>query len=274
MPELPEVETTLRGIEPHLVGRRIREVIVREPRLRQPVPASLAGITGARIDAVSRRAKYLLIRLSARHGHLLLHLGMSGSLRLSDPGDDFRRHDHVALTINSSRQLRFHDPRRFGLVLHLPHGEHPADHPLLRHLGPEPLAGSFTPAHLRDACRNRRAVIKLVIMDSKVVVGVGNIYASESLFRAGIRPGIAARRISGPRLHQLHQAIRDVLGEAIRQGGTTLRDFLGADGQPGYFSQQLFVYDRRDEPCRVCSTPIRHRVIGQRSTYWCPTCQK
>jgi len=274
MPELPEVETTLRGIEPHLVGKRIHEVIVRESRLRQPVPSSLGEITGARVVSISRRAKYLLVRLSASHGHLLIHLGMSGSLRLSDPADAFRTHDHVALSVDSGRQLRYHDPRRFGLVLHLQHGEDPMDHPLLYNLGPEPLGDSFTPRHLRVACRNRRAAVKITIMDSKVVVGVGNIYASEALFRAGIRPGIAAGRVSGPRLDRLHQSIREVLSEAILQGGTTLRDFLGADGQPGYFRQQLFVYDRRDEPCRVCSSPIRHRVIGQRSTYWCPTCQK
>ena len=148
------------------------------------------------------------------------------------------------------------------------------DHPLLCNLGPEPLGDLFTPRHLRVACRNRRAAVKVTIMDSKIVVGVGNIYASEALFRAGIRPGIAAGRVSGPRLDRLQQSIREVLSEAIRQGGTTLRDFLGADGQPGYFRQQLFVYDRRDEPCRVCASPIRHRVIGQRSTYWCPTCQQ
>jgi len=274
MPELPEVETTLRGIEPHLVGRRIREVIVRESRLRQPVPPSLGERAGARVISISRRAKYLLVRLSGLHGHLLIHLGMSGSLRLSDRADEFRTHDHVALDIGSGRQLRFHDPRRFGLVLHLPYGEEPANHPLLRHLGPEPLGESFTPEHLRAACRNRRTAIKLAIMDPRVVVGVGNIYASEALFRAGIRPGIAARRISCPRLDRLHQSILEVLNEAIRQGGTTLRDFLGADGQPGYFRQQLFVYDRRDEPCRVCASPIRHRVLGQRSTYWCPACQR
>jgi len=274
MPELPEVETTLRGIQPHLVGKQVREVIVRESRLRQPVPPALDEISGASVVSISRRAKYLLVKLSGSHGHLLLHLGMSGSLRISDPADDFRTHDHVALTFSSGRQLRFHDPRRFGLVLHLPHGEDPANHSLLRHLGPEPLGDSFTPAHLRATCRSRKAAIKIVIMDPKVVVGVGNIYASEALFRAGIRPGIAARRVSGSRLDRLHQSIREVLSEAIRQGGTTLRDFLGADGQPGYFRQRLFVYDRYGQPCRVCDSPIRHRVIGQRSTYWCPTCQK
>jgi formamidopyrimidine-DNA glycosylase len=274
MPELPEVETTLRGVEPHLLGRSVREVIVREHRLRRPVSPSLDGVTGARITAVDRRAKYLIVRLAGSRGHLLIHLGMSGSLRISGPAEEFRTHDHVALTLSSGRQLRYHDPRRFGIFLHLPHGAPPLDHPLLSGLGPEPLGSSFTPDQLAASCRGRRAAIKLVIMDPKVVVGVGNIYASEALFRAGIRPGTAARRLSRPKLLLLHQAIREVLAEAIRQGGTTLRDFLGATGEPGYFRQQLRVYDRRGKACHACGSPIRHRLLGQRSTYWCPSCQR
>jgi formamidopyrimidine-DNA glycosylase len=272
MPELPEVETTRRGIEPHLLGKTIRGVIVRERRLRQPVPATLAEIEGARVTAVRRRAKYLLIVLAPPRGHLLIHLGMSGSLRLARPAEPFRTHDHVALTLSSGRQLRFHDPRRFGVFLHLT--SDPLVHPLLRGLGPEPLGDEFTVAHLAATCRGRRAAIKLVVMDAKVVVGVGNIYASEALFRAGIRPGTAAGRLSKPRLARLVTAIRAVLTESIAQGGTTLRDFLGADGEPGYFRQRLLVYERRGQPCRVCGTPIRHRLLGRRSTYWCPQCQR
>jgi formamidopyrimidine-DNA glycosylase len=272
MPELPEVETTRRGIEPHLVGKSVREVIVRHRGLRQPVSESLDDIVGDRFTAVRRRAKYLILDL--RHsGCLLVHLGMSGSLRIAEPSADFKKHDHIALTLDSGSQLRFHDPRRFGIFLHLPTGD-PLDHPLLRDLGPEPLDADFTPALLAAACAGRSSAIKLAIMDPKVVVGVGNIYASEALFRAGIRPTREARKLSKPRLAKLVAAIREVLGESIAQGGTTLRDFLNSDGEPGYFRQRLFVYDRKNEPCRVCGTPIRHAVMGQRSTYWCPKCQK
>jgi len=272
MPELPEVETTCRGIAPHLVGRTIRGVIVRERRLRQPVPPSLADAAGARIAAVSRRGKYLIVTMGGSRGHLLVHLGMSGRLRVVRQAAPFRRHDHVAIELSSGRQLRCHDPRRFGLVLPLPAGD-PLRHPLLRGLGPEPLSEMFNCTVLAAACRGRRAAIKLVIMDARVVVGVGNIYANEALFRAGIRPGIAARRLSGARLARLATAIRTVLDEAIAAGGTTLRDFLDADGRPGYFRQQLFVYERAGAPCRRCGTTIRQRVLGQRSTYWCPRCQ-
>jgi formamidopyrimidine-DNA glycosylase len=272
MPELPEVETTRRGVEPHVAGKSVREVIVRHRGLRQPVPESLDDLAGDRFTAVRRRAKYLIFDLE-RSGCLLVHLGMSGSLRMVDPAADFKKHDHIALTLDSGKQLRFHDPRRFGIFLHLPHGD-PLAHPLLRSLGPEPLGEDFTPRHLASACATRSAAIKLVIMDPKVVVGVGNIYASEALFRAGIRPEAEARRISKPRLAKLVAAIREVLADSIAQGGTTLRDFLNSDGEPGYFRQRLFVYDRKNEPCRVCGTPIRHAVMGQRSTYWCPKCQK
>jgi formamidopyrimidine-DNA glycosylase len=272
MPELPEVETTRRGVEPHVVGKSVREVIVRHRGLRQPVTESLDTIAGDRITAVRRRAKYLIFDLK-KSGSLLVHLGMSGSLRLVDPAEDFKKHDHIALTLDSGRQLRFHDPRRFGIFLHLPPGD-PLTHPLLEKLGPEPLEPDFTAAHLAAACAGRSCAIKLAIMDPKVVVGVGNIYASEALFRAGIRPATPAHRISRPRLAKLVAAIRQVLADSIAQGGTTLRDFLHSDGEPGYFRQQLFVYDRKNEPCRVCGTPIRHAVLGQRSTYWCPKCQK
>jgi formamidopyrimidine-DNA glycosylase len=271
MPELPEVETTRRGIEPHVVGMRVKEIIVRRTDLRQPVSPDLTDTTGCLLTKVTRRSKYLLLGV-ADGSTLLIHLGMSGSLRVVDPAEEWKRHDHVAITLSSGKQLRFHDPRRFGLVLRLT-GD-PAVHPLLARLGPEPLEGGFSTDHFHDACRTRKAAIKLVLMDAHVVVGVGNIYASEALFRAGIRPSAPAHRISKPRIARLVDAVRAVLADAILEGGTTLRDFLHSDGQPGYFRQKLFVYDRKGEPCRVCGTAIRHAVTGQRSTYWCPICQK
>ncbi len=270
MPELPEVETTRRGVEPHVRGTVIDEVIVRRRDLRQPVTKGIGALEGRRITGVSRRSKYLLFGIEGG-GVLLVHLGMSGSLRVIDPSDEWRKHDHVGLTLANGKQLRFHDPRRFGLVLWIK-GE-PGEHPLLRDLGPEPLSEDFQVAGLKAACAGRTAAIKQVIMDAKVVVGVGNIYASESLFRAGILPRTPAKRISSARLQRLVDAIREVLGQSIREGGTTLRDFLNSDGNPGYFKQRLFVYGREGEPCRVCGTPIRQAVMGQRSTYWCPKCQ-
>jgi formamidopyrimidine-DNA glycosylase len=271
VPELPEVETTRAGIEPHVKGAAVREVIVRRHDLRQPVSPDLDGITGKRVVSVSRRSKYLLLEM-AGGGTVLIHLGMSGSLRVISPAAAWKTHDHVGVTMSNGRQLRFHDPRRFGVFL-LIHGD-PAAHPLLAGLGPEPLQDGFTTAGLRAACANRSAPIKQVVMDARVVVGVGNIYASESLFRAGILPKTPANRVSGPKLARLVNAIREVLADSIREGGTTLRDFLNSDGEPGYFRQRLFVYERRGEPCRVCGAAIRHAVLGQRSTYWCPKCQK
>lgn len=272
MPELPEVETTRRGIEPHLTGAKVTEVIVRHRGLRQAVSASLEDITADRFTAVRRRSKYLILDLEKR-GCVLVHLGMSGSLRLADPAADFKKHDHIALTLDSGKQLRFHDPRRFGIFLHLPEGN-PLAHPLLRDLGPEPLEDGFTTAHLAAGCAGRSVAIKVAIMDAKLVVGVGNIYASEALFRAGIRPATPASRISKARLAKLVEAIRTVLAESIEQGGTTLRDFTNSDGEPGYFRQRLYVYDRKGEPCRICGSPIRHAVMGQRATYWCAKCQR
>lgn len=272
MPELPEVETTRRGIEPWLVGSTVREVIVRDSRLRQPVPADIDHLAGHRVAGLRRRAKYLIVRFENGE-HLLIHLGMSGSLRVCEPSEPFRRHDHVAFTLENGKQIRYHDPRRFGIVLPIGSSD-PETHPLLRNLGPEPLEDHFTPDHLHACCRSRSAAIKLVIMDPKVVVGVGNIYASESLFHAGIRPATPARRVSKVRLAKLVTAIREVLTASIEQGGTTLRDFVNSDGQPGYFRQKLFVYERADDPCRICGTPIRQAVMGQRSTYWCPKCQR
>jgi len=271
MPELPEVETTRRGIEPHVLGVRVAEVIVRRGDLRQPVSKDLAAIEGRCVTGVGRRSKYLLLGIDDG-STVLIHLGMSGSLRVISPADPWKTHDHVGITLKNGKQLRFHDPRRFGLMLRL--SGDPLEHPLLRNLGPEPLGAEFTAARLQAACAKRAAAIKLVIMDAKVVVGVGNIYASEALFRAGILPRTPAKKLSKPRLEKLVAAIRAVLSDSIAAGGTTLRDFLHSDGEPGYFKQRLFVYERKGEPCRVCGTPIRHAVLGQRSTYWCPKCQK
>lgn len=271
MPELPEVETTRRGIEPYVAGVKISEVVVRRRDLRQPITNGIDSIEGCRVTSVMRRSKYLLLGLDDGRT-LLIHLGMSGSLRVIDPADDWKKHDHVGVTMESGRQLRFHDPRRFGLVLLL--AGDPMEHVLLKHLGPEPLSDDFTAEYLKQACANRSASLKLVIMDAKVVVGVGNIYASEALFRAGIRPSLRANQLSKPKCAKLAEAIRTVLTESIEEGGTTLRDFLQSDGEPGYFKQRLFVYERKGEPCRVCGSPIKHRVMGQRSTYWCSACQR
>jgi len=271
MPELPEVETVRRGLTPLITGRRITQVAVRHRGLRWPVAPDFERELQTRaILNVDRRGKYLLVRCDG--GTLIVHLGMSGSLRVIWPSDPWKKHDHVGISLGNGKQLRFHDPRRFGLVLRL-HGD-PTKHPLLSHLGPEPLEENFHMAHLHAACAKRSAAIKLVIMDASTVVGVGNIYASEALFRAGIRPRMAAKKLTKPRLARLVESIRAVLTDSIEEGGTTLRDFLNSDGEPGYFRQRLFVYERKGEPCRNCGTAIRHEVLGQRSTYWCPTCQK
>jgi formamidopyrimidine-DNA glycosylase len=248
------------------------ELIVRRRDLRQPVSEDILEIEGRTIRSVARRSKYLLLAIDDG-STLLIHLGMSGSLRVIDPAEDWKKHDHVGITLGNGKQLRFHDPRRFGLVLRLRETD-PMTHALLKELGPEPLEDGFTVEHLKAACAKRSAAIKLVIMDAKIVVGVGNIYASEALFRAGIRPQTPAHRLTKPRLEKLVAAIRQVLSASIEEGGTTLRDFLNSDGKPGYFKQRLFVYDRKDEPCRGCETPVRHAVLGQRATYWCAVCQK
>ncbi len=271
MPELPEVETTRRGIEPWLVGRRIESLRVREWRLRWRIPRSLPSrLGGARIRSVGRRAKYLLIGTDA--GTLIVHLGMSGSLRILDAAAPPLVHDHVDLVLDSGRCLRFNDPRRFGCFLFTT-GE-PARHRLLANLAVEPLSPEFSAAALWRRSRGRRASVKAFILDSRIVAGVGNIYASEALFRAGIRPGLAAGRVSRARMALLVDAIRDVLGEAIGVGGTTLRDYVDAAGMPGYFGRRLYVYERDGKPCRRCRTPIRKFTQGQRSTYWCPRCQR
>ena len=271
MPELPEVETTRRGIRGALRGRQVAALLLREPRLRWRVdPALPATLAGRRVADVRRRAKYLIIDLDG--GSLILHLGMSGSLRVLDPSTPLSAHDHYDLLLDSGRCLRFNDPRRFG-SLHWSEGD-PADHPLLAALGPEPLTSAFNADYLARRARGRRVTIKQFLMDQRVVVGVGNIYASEALFRAGVHPKRAAGRVSGARLAALVEAVRAVLGDAIRAGGTTLRDYVGADGAPGYFRQRLYVYERTGQPCRRCRTPVRHLVQGQRSTYYCPRCQR
>ncbi|MDP4626206.1 MAG: bifunctional DNA-formamidopyrimidine glycosylase/DNA-(apurinic or apyrimidinic site) lyase [Akkermansiaceae bacterium] len=272
MPELPEVETTKLGISPHVVGGKICEVIVQRSDLRWPVSPELGEMAGVVFVSVKRRSKYLLLETDSGQV-VLVHLGMSGSLRLVPPAEEWRKHDHIGITLSGGLQLRYHDPRRFGLVLVVPLSEIQT-HPLLKNLGPEPLEEGFTGAHLHAALRGKTIALKVAIMDAKVVVGVGNIYASESLFRAGIHPRLPAEKLSKPKAERLVAAIKEVLTESITQGGTTLRDFLNSDGQPGYFKQRLFVYGRKGEPCRVCETPISHAVLGQRATFWCAVCQR
>ncbi|MGI9242690.1 MAG: bifunctional DNA-formamidopyrimidine glycosylase/DNA-(apurinic or apyrimidinic site) lyase [Verrucomicrobiales bacterium] len=270
MPELPEVETTLRGVEPHLVGHEIVEVDVRERRLRWPVPPAIDGLSGNVVRSARRRGKYLLFEVAG--GTMILHLGMSGGLRVLDPDVPWKKHDHAALRLDSGKELRYHDPRRFGCILFC-EGD-PEQHPLLESLGPEPLGDGFSVDYLASAARGRKLAIKQLIMDSHVVVGVGNIYACEALFLAGIHPARAAGKISKPRLERLVGAIKTVLAAAIESGGTTLRDFLNEDGQPGYFKQSLHVYGREDEPCRTCGALVKRVVQGQRSTFYCGRCQR
>jgi formamidopyrimidine-DNA glycosylase len=271
VPELPEVETTRRGIRGELNGARVLEVRLRERRLRWPVAADFEGaVTGQRVVDVGRRAKYLLVDLE--HGGLVIHLGMSGSLRVLAPATPLLAHDHWDLQLDTGRVLRFNDPRRFG-SLHYTVGP-PGEHPLLAQLGPEPLDAAFDAVSLHAMAQGRRVAVKPFLMDQRVVVGVGNIYASEALFRAGIDPRRAAGRVSLARYARLVDAVRTVLGEAIQVGGTTLRDYVSPEGTPGYFRQQLYVYERAGEACRSCHTPVRQLVLGQRSTYYCPRCQR
>jgi formamidopyrimidine-DNA glycosylase len=270
MPELPEVEITRRGISPVLRNRTITAVTVREPRLRWRVPAGLgATLLGARIKAVRRRAKYLL--LDCGKGTLIVHLGMSGSLRVLYADEPPGPYDHFDLRVGDVT-LRLRDPRRFGAVLW--HAGDPARHPLLAHLGVEPLSPAFTGRLLHAATRGRRVAIKQALMDQKVVVGVGNIYASESLFRACIDPRTAAGRLSAASCARLVEAVRSTLQDALAAGGSSLRDFVRSDGSPGYFQQRLFVYDREGAPCRICGSLVRRIAQGQRSTWYCPDCQR
>jgi formamidopyrimidine-DNA glycosylase len=269
MPELPEVEVTRRGIEPHLVGRMIEAVTVREPRLRWPVPKAVRALANRKVRSVKRRGKYLLI--DCGDGHLILHLGMSGSLRLVAEGSAPGKHDHFDLAIGR-KVLRLRDPRRFGAVLWTT--QPPEVHPLLRHLGVEPLTRALDGRRLQLLTRASRVRIKPFLMDGRRIVGVGNIYASESLFLAGIDPRKAAGRLSAEHCQRLVAAIKRTLRTAIRAGGSSLRDFVGSDGAEGYFQRRAWVYDRADKECRRCSTKIRKLVQGQRATYFCPNCQR
>jgi formamidopyrimidine-DNA glycosylase len=276
MPELPEVESTRRGIEREAIGIRIRELRIYDHRLRWPVDAQMpAQVAGQRIVAVERRAKYLLLRLE--RGTLILHLGMSGSLRVLAAATARLKHDQFDLlldsgmTARSGMAVRFNDPRRFG-SLHYTAGD-PGQHKLLSALAPEPLEPKFNADYLHRVTRKRRVAIKQVLMNGRLVTGVGNIYASEALFRARISPRRGARRLSRADCVRLVRSVRAALNAAIRAGGTTLRDYVGTDGNPGYFRQRLYVYERVGKPCRVCGTVLRRIRQGQRSTYYCPSCQ-
>lgn len=288
MPELPEVETTRRGIEPHLVDQKIRDCVIRQPQLRWPIPDDLPElIKGEKVLAVKRRAKYVLIKLAK--GCVVIHLGMSGSLRLVKASEATQKHDHVDIVLSSGQLLRYHDPRRFGAILWL-EGEGATEHKLgsmasklLVHLGPEPIETPeldydseivFDGAYLYERSRGKTSSVKTFIMDSHVVVGVGNIYANEALFMAGISPKRQAGKVSKARYEKLVEAIKFVLMRSVTQGGTTLRDFVGGDGKPGYFQQQLQVYGRGGESCRACETILTEVRIGQRSTVFCKQCQR
>ncbi|MGA6098078.1 bifunctional DNA-formamidopyrimidine glycosylase/DNA-(apurinic or apyrimidinic site) lyase [Stutzerimonas marianensis] len=270
MPELPEVETTRRGIAPHLVGQRVSRVVVRDRRLRWPIPDDLdVRLSGQRIEAVGRRAKYLLIQ--AEVGTLIAHLGMSGSLRLVPAELPPAKHEHVDIVLESGMALRYTDPRRFGALLW---SEAPLSHVLLASLGPEPLDEAFDGERLYQFSRGRSMAVKPFIMDNAVVVGVGNIYASEALFAAGIDPRRAAGAISRVRYLKLAEEIKRILAYAIERGGTTLRDFVGGDGKPGYFQQELFVYGRGGDFCKSCGSTLREVRLGQRASVYCGRCQR
>lgn len=271
MPELPEVETTRRGLAPHIEGSEVAKITVRQPSLRWPVPCDLAAkLEGKVIESIQRRGKYLLFR--SPQGTLIGHLGMSGSMRICSQNSEIKKHDHVDIRMTNGNILRYHDPRRFGFLLWTE--DDPLQHKMLSKLGPEPLSEAFTGKLLHQLSRKRKVPVKNFIMDSHVVVGVGNIYASESLFTAGIRPTRSAGKVSLAAYEQLAEIIRIVLARSIEQGGTTLKDFVNSDGQPGYFAQQLNVYGRAGQPCLQCQSPIKSIVIGQRNSFYCTKCQK
>lgn len=270
MPELPEVETTRRGIQPHLISQKIKGVIVRQPKLRWPVPEKLSErLKGQQIVSVKRRGKYLLI--ACEKGTIIIHLGMSGSLKITTANRPPEKHDHIDLILNNGKCLRFRDPRRFGAFLWTE--ESALNHSLLINLGPEPFDDIFDGNWLKKRAKGRRLPVKSFIMNSHIVTGVGNIYASEALFLAGIRPDRSSGAISLIRYQRLANAIRKILQLAINQGGTTLRDFVNESGQPGYFQQQLAVYGREDNDCLKCESTIKKIVLGNRSTFYCPKCQ-
>jgi len=277
MPELPEVEVTRRGVAPHIEGRTVHQVVLRREGLRWPFPAQLPQLlAGHQVLRTGRRGKYLLVHFD--HGTLIIHLGMSGHLRIMPTDIAPEKHDHFDLVVETPdglRVLRMKDPRRFGAVLWHDAADGLLEHhALLRELGVEPLEAGFSGKLLYDQTRQRSAPVKQVLLAGDIVVGVGNIYASESLFRAGINPKTPAKRISLARYDKLAQAVREILAEAIVQGGSTLRDFISVNGQSGYFQQTYFVYDRAGVPCKVCAAPIRQIKQGQRSTFYCVNCQK
>jgi formamidopyrimidine-DNA glycosylase len=270
VPELPEVETTRRGIEPHVVGRTVARLVVRNPRLRWRVtPKLVREFSGQTIQSVARRGKYLL--LATASGTAILHLGMSGSLRVVPCAQAADAHDHVDIVLDNGDCLRLHDPRRFGALLWT--RDDPHQHKLLRDLGPEPLSADFSGDYLFEKSRGRKRAIRDFLLDSRIVAGIGNIYANEALFAAGLRPTRAAGRINRIQYGKLTKTIRDTLNRALKAGGTTLRDFRRSDGNPGYFQLSLNVYGRDGKPCRICQTPVRTRRLGQRSAYFCPNCQ-
>lgn len=270
MPELPEVETTCRGIEPHIKNQMVTAVVIRNHQLRWPISPTLKKkLPQQTIEAVNRRGKYLL--LQTQLGHLIIHLGMSGSLRILQNQTAAKKHDHVDINFSNNVCLRFNDPRRFGCIIWTE--ENPSDHPLLKHLGPEPLTDDFNGNHLYQLSRKRKAPIKSFVMNSEVVVGVGNIYANEALFLAGIHPKKSVNQITIEQYDLLVKKIKYVLAAAIKQGGTTLRDYVNGDGKPGYFKQQLNVYGRAELPCVNCKTILQEIRLGQRSTVFCERCQ-
>jgi formamidopyrimidine-DNA glycosylase len=271
MPELPEVETTRRGLAPLVCGATVAAVVVRNRAMRQPVTRNLARIlTGRRIDRLERRAKYLLFR--AGDGTLIVHLGMSGRLWVVAAGTPPEIHDHFDLALSNGRIVRLRDPRRFGLVLW--HAGDPLTHKLLRDIGPEPLSGALSAEWLYHATRARSGAIKNALMDSHLIAGVGNIYANEALYRAGINPKLPARKVGLVRYAVLVDKIRETLAEAIAAGGSSLRDYVNSAGEAGYFQNRFFVYGRGGEPCLICRTPVKSLVLGQRSTFYCPRCQR
>lgn len=271
MPELPEVETSVRGVSPYLVGETIEEIVIRQPKLRWQVSAELNQMQGAKIQQIYRRAKYLIIQTDK--GDILVHLGMSGSLGILNRSQckEMSKHDHVDLVTQSGTILRYNDPRKFGAWLWAADANH---HELIQKLGVEPLSTQFTAEHLFTRSRNKTVAVKNFIMNNDNVVGVGNIYACESLFMAGIHPELAAQNLAKKQCERLVNVIKEVLNKAIIQGGTTLKDFIQPDGKPGYFAQVLQVYGRKGEACNDCGTTIETKVIGQRNTYFCPKCQK
>ena len=268
MPELPEVETTLRGIAPYVEGQKITDITVRQPRLRWPVTDNIQDLVREQtVRQLTRRAKYIVLQLDS--GSILIHLGMSGSLRVVEPKENWRKHDHIEMQLANNQALLYHDPRRFGCWLWSA-----TEHSQLDNLGPEPLTEAFHGGHLYEASRSRKMAVKPFIMTNSIVVGVGNIYASEALFRSGIRPDRAACNISKKRYDELAKNIKDVLAAAIYQGGTTLRDFVNSEGKPGYFQQSLDVYGRGGGSCNQCQTTLKEIRLGQRSSVFCPRCQR